>query len=334
MTAWFRRHAILAAVVLSACVSGSPGASTPAGSAISSAPASESPSTPPDVEGRIVFTRSGGIFGDETIFTANADGTDEHQLTDPDAACCPWATRDGARVLFSAEAPDGRITTAIVNFDGSDRFLVPLPDGTLNLGPGPFSPDGTKIAFEGFEFDGEALAGTYIGDADGGNLVRITPKAGIPGDWSPDGAQIVFFRGAPGDDPRPGSLFVVNVDGSEEHQLTPDGVEVACCWSYRWSPDGSRILFADAEGVLWSINPDGTQLTELFVDDIVQHVRRYVVTPTWSPDGSRIMFALDPAPPFSFTATINGLYVIEADGTGLTLIIGGGDYKREPYWVP
>jgi hypothetical protein len=335
MSAGFGRIAFLAALLLSACASGSPVASTPASSATSSAPASAAPSfTPPDLKGRIVFTRSGATFGDDTVFTANANGTGEHQLGDLGASCCPSATRDGARLNISAEAPDGRITTAIVNFDGSDRFLVPLPDGTLNLGPGPFSPDGRRIAFEGFEFTDGSLAGIYIGNTDGTDLVRISRDRDVPGDWSPDGTQVVFFRGPEGDPPPAGSLFVVNVNGSGERQLTPADVEVACCWNYRWSPDGSRILFADAAGVLWVINPDGTDLTKLFVDETVNHVRRNVVTPTWSPDGSQVLFALDANPPFSFRATTTGLYVIEADGTGLTLVIGGGDYKREPYWVP
>jgi Tol biopolymer transport system component len=326
--------ALLATVLLTACTSGSPTASTPVESTIPSAPASEAASfAPPDLAGRIIFTRSGATFGDETVFTANANGTDEHQLTDLGAACCPWATRDGTRIVFSTPAPDGRITTVTVNFDGSDKFVIPLPDGALELGTGPFSPDGHQIAFEGFGGADNALAGIYIGNTDGTNLVKITGR-GIPGDWSPDGTRLVFFRGPDGEPPPAGSLFVINVDGSEEHQLTPEGVEVACCWGYRWSPDGSRIMFADASGVIWVINPDGTDLTQLFVDAEVQHFRRSAVTPTWSPDGTHIMFALASSPPFAFRATTTSLYVIEAGGTGLTLVIAGGDYKREPTWVP
>jgi hypothetical protein len=45
-----------------------------------------------------------------------------------------------------------------------------------------------------------------------------------------------------------------------------------------------------------------------------------------------ILFALDPsANPFAHP--VNGLYVIRADGTGLTLVLGGNDFKREPVWV-
>jgi Tol biopolymer transport system component len=59
---------------------------------------------------------------------------------------------------------------------------------------------------------------------------------------------------------------------------------------------------------------------------------RYAVTPTWSPDGSMIMFALDPTwNPFDHPT--NGRYAIHADGSRLTKVIGGNDFKREPVWV-
>jgi TolB protein len=273
-----------------------------------------------------VFVRVGGTYGDGTVFTANADGTDEHQLSDLGEGCCAFATRDGERVLFDTRAPDGRITTATVDFDGSNKVVIPLPAGTLNLGPGPWSPDGKQIAFEGFDDAHPELTGIYIGSADGTNLVQISHDGGIPADWSPDGTQVLFYR-----DPSH-SLFVVNVDGSGEHQLMTGEVKMPCCWGYRWSPDGSRILFPSDDGILWLINSDGTDLTQLFVDEKVAHIRRAAITPAWSPDGTQVIFALSPQ--IRVENPANELYVIDADGTGLTLVIGGGNFKHEPSWVP
>lgn len=335
-----RSLAVLGVVLLAGCVSGSPAASTPGGSG-ASAPASAAASAArPHLAGRVVFLRAGGSLGDGTVFTAKADGTDEQRLSELGEACCVFATRDGERVLFSTFAPDRRVTVAIVNFDGSDRFLVPLPNGTLNLGPGPFSPDGTQIAFEAFEDPEQPQShGIYIGSADGTNLVQITRGLDIPGDWSPDGSQVLFLRGNPTDLYLPLHLFVVNVDGTGERQLTADEVKVPCCWGYRWSPDGTRIVFADEAGVLWLINPDGSELTQLFVDEKVAHIRRNAITPTWSPDGTQIMFGLSPTrspadPSSPYDPAPNGLYVIDADGSGLTLVIGDATFKREPSWVP
>jgi Tol biopolymer transport system component len=139
---------------------------------------------------------------------------------------------------------------------------------------------------------------------------------------------VLFFVGSEGDPPPAGTLFVVNVDGTSQRQITPDNVAVACCSNFRWSPAGSRILFADQGGVLWLIDPDGTDLTQLFKDT----EGRYAITPTWSPDGTNVMFALDPTSN-QFSHPVNGMYVIDADGSGLTLVIGGDDFKRAPYVV-
>ncbi len=51
---------------------------------------------------------------------------------------------------MSASAPDGqRITTRIIAANGSQERKIPLPDKTLNLGPGAWAPDGKWIAFQG-----------------------------------------------------------------------------------------------------------------------------------------------------------------------------------------
>lgn len=279
--------------------------------------------------GHIIFTRAGDKYGDDTVFVAKVDGTDEHQLSELTQGCCPWATRDGSRVLFAANAPDRRVTTVTENLDGSQRVLLPLPKGTLSLGPGPFSPDGTLVALEGFNESHSALEGIYLERAsDGAGRRQVTKKHFFPGDFSPDGKQLLLFQNASVEHPLPGSLWLVNTDGSGLHQLTAAGTSVQCCFNYRWSPDGNKILFADPGGILWTIAPDGSGLTQVFKDV----VGRYAITPTWSPDGSMIMFALDPTPN-PFDHPVNGIYVILANGSGLKQVMGGDDFKREPVWV-
>jgi Tol biopolymer transport system component len=278
--------------------------------------------------GHVIFTRAGGTYGDETVFVAKVDGTDEHQLSELTHGCCPWATRDGSRIVFAANAPDLRVTAEIENLDGSHRVLLPLPKGKLSLAAGPLSPDGTLVALEGFDDAHSSAEGVYLARAsDGGDRKRVTSKYFAPGDFSPDGKQLLLFQNSSTEHPIPGSLWLVNVDGSGLHQLTAPETMVQCCFNYRWSPDGTKILFA-AEGSLWTIAPDGSGLTQVF--KTVEG--RNAITPTWSPDGSMIMFALDPTPN-PFNHPVNGLYVIFADGSGLKQVIGGDDFKREPVWV-
>ncbi|HET9082833.1 MAG TPA: hypothetical protein VFN41_00405 [Candidatus Limnocylindrales bacterium] len=238
-------------------------------------------------------------------------------------------TRRGSRIVFAADGGRDRITAATSNLAGTHKVVLPLPKGTLSLASGPFSPDGRTIAREGFDDQRPANAGVYVTRASDGKILRrVTRRHFIPGDFSPDGKRLVLFRNTEGQPPPPGRLWIVHVSGTELRPLTPAYLQVQCCNNYRWSPDGSKILFADADGIVWTIAPDGSKLTRLFKDAS----GRYAVTPTWSPDGSMIMLALDPSPnPFEHPP--NGLFVLRSDGSDLRQVIGGNDFKREPTWV-
>jgi Tol biopolymer transport system component len=320
-------------VLLAACGSTpSPAGGGTTASASASPSAPEASFRPPDLAGRILFTRSGGKYGDETIFVANADGTDERQLTEFGVNCCPRFSHDGSRVLFAA--PDGdRVTTAIMNVDGTGYYELPLTSPTLNLGPGAWSPDDTRVALQGWDDTNPHENGVYtMLAADGSDRRQIASNPDqpeVPMDYSPDGTQILVFRESTVQSV--GSYWLVNVDGTHFERLTSEDLKLAI--GGRWSPDESTILFAGGrgqpDGPLWTVQADGTGLAKLFEDS----EGRFAVTPTWSPDGKKIMFALDP-PEDEFEHPPNGIYVIDADGTNLTQVIGGSDFKREPEWRP
>lgn len=284
------------------------------------------------LDGRIVFTRAGGEYGDETIFIANADGSWQRRLTPAGEHCCVRVARDGRRVLFSATTDDGRITTAIMNL--ADRRVRALPlRGNLNFGPGSWSPNGSRIAVEVWDEGDPGASGIYlVRSADGGGLKRLTTvrktATHIPGDFSPDGKWLAYLNA--GDTPSVGQLFIVPVDGSTPpKRLSPRDFRVGY-GSIRFSPDGRRILFNDGRdsprGALWTVRPDGKGLVKVF-----DHDELFASHATWSPDGDQIMFAMHPIaddhahPP-------NGLYVIDTDGDNLRQVLGGDDHKREPEW--
>lgn len=319
---------MVALIVLAACsnagqVSSPPATPTPSASA--------SASTEPGINvsgltGRITFSRAGGTYGDETIFVMNADGTGEQLLTTLGGGAEARLRRDGGRLLFATGGPDDRLTIVTMKLDGSDTVRLPISEPNINLGNGQWSPDGSQILAQGFaEPDPDLLGGLYLMNAqDGSGLHRITTACEVPGDFSPDGTRILCAHGDPV------QLFVVNVDGSGAQQITPAGTDVMCC-TFRWSPDGTRILFfgsGQQNGSLWLVNPDGTNLTELYRDPL----GRYAISPSWSPDGSMILFSLDPTPD-SFAHPANTLYVMFADGTGLTPLITSNDFKRNPDWA-
>lgn len=108
-----------------------PSAPESAASPPASSPAQLSPSVPAPssttlpmaaLTGRIVFTRAGGPFGDETIFTAAADGTNELQLTENGESCCVRVSPDGRTVADDFEhRPNGLY---VIDADGSNLRQV------------------------------------------------------------------------------------------------------------------------------------------------------------------------------------------------------------------
>lgn len=168
---------------------------------------------------------------------------------------------DGKRIAFAANR-DGNWEIYTVHADGS--HLVNLThDPGYDADPA-WSPDGTKIAFASRRrgFKGFRV---FVMDADGGNP-RVVTSTDSPGyvypAWSPDGKQLVY--GGPCGEAT--ELFVCNVDGTQERQLTHlDGMSSLAAWS----PDGKRIAFQYIRrgarvSSLCVINTDGSGLTTIF----------------------------------------------------------------------
>ena len=301
----------------------------------SSAPiaATSTPSAEPiSLEGRI-------LLGLDTLYVANADGSDPQQVYAPGAYCCAdRISPDRTRILVMPGTDDtGSVRGGTLALDGTDFALLPRPDETLNLVPQAWSPDGERIAFEGWDESDPSRTGIYTARVDGTDLRRVTTSPGLPHDtaldYSPDGTQLVFYRAVRAEPDFPidigGSLWVVNVDGSDAHEL--DTGDVRPWWTARWSPDGSTIVFTEERlqptGAIWTINPDGSNLTKVFEDP----EGRFARAPVWSPDGSRIMFYLHPISD-NFQHDPNEIYAINANGSGLTLVIGGPTYKYVMEW--
>ncbi len=331
-----RRLTTLLALGLVGCAA-SPTASAPTttGGGPSSAPATSTVVTVPSaLEGRIVLGNR------DTFYLANADGSAVEQLGDPRQYCCvARISPDHLRILTMPGTDRiGAVTGGTLTLQQPHFDLMPVGDSTLNLVPQAWSPDGTRIAFEGWDDSDPNRTGIYTSrSAEGADMLRVTTATGrahdIPLDYSPDGQQVVFYRAIRAEPDFPidtgGSLWVVNADGTNAHQL--DTGTVRPWWWARWSPDGSKIVFGaerlQPTGGLWTIKPDGSSLTVLVRGSASQ----FPVGPVWSPDGNAVMFAMNPIND-AFQHPDNEIDVINADGSGLAPVIVGPGHKRLSDW--
>jgi Tol biopolymer transport system component len=263
--------------------------------------------------GRLVYDGSNGVY------IANSDGS-QSALLEQYSCCASWSP-DGTRIALPFLAPDGvRLTTAIVNPDGSALTMLPLPDPTLNLAGGYWSPDGKRLVVQGWDDGNPSRNGVYTEATDGSGLVRVTTGFDAPADFSPDGSRIVFFRQAQGPRPRY-ALFVVGVNGGPVRQISPWQLDAGTA---SWSPNGQWIITDDGLGHLYEVHPDGSGL---HVIALRVTSRQFAKTPGWSPDGTKIVFAL-------FTGTSPGtgqeaIYTANADGSDMQSTGLQGDF---PDW--
>jgi Tol biopolymer transport system component len=293
----------------------------------------------PGPNGRIAFDRVDPASGNQFIFTANPDGSVVGQLVLVPGSGPSWS-HDGRKLAFTALAPDGRITTATADADGSDYTVLPIDDPTLNVGcfDGAWSPNDAQLACESFDNTNPDRGGIYtISSADGSDLTRLTnPQGGDdqPGAYSPNGKQLVFARFDP--DHNPLGLFVVNTDATHLRRITPPGMIIQDGNDGDWSPQGNEIIFSrhvtsDVFGSIWVIHADGRGLHEIRIrgldcgasvsdpDGFGCH------EPHWSPDGKKIIFAA------SSPAIGTNIYIANSDGTGLTQLTQDGN-DDDPAW--
>ena len=154
--------------------------------------------------------------------------------------------------------------------DGNEQIYVMNPDGSsptrVTKGPAvhqvsAWSPDRTRLLISSHDTGIDAV---YVVNADGSGQTRLTsgPFAASDARWPSDGQRIVFHE----DTSIHGcfQVFVMDADGSNQHQLTPDGE--ACNWAPSWSPDGKKIAFGstrDGNFDIYLMNADGSGQTRL-----------------------------------------------------------------------
>ena len=277
-------------------------------------------------EGKIVFYSD--RTEDRQIFIMNPDGSNITNLTENTSLNInPVISYNGSKILFSSGREDQEFKLFTMNPDGSDVTKVADLQQVVTLREPTYSPDGSRIAFNGYEADGNGARDIYVMDADGTNLERLTDNGqtlDLNQVWSPSGDRIAFTSGRDGD----AEIYTMKPDGSDVQQLTNNSYADA---TPAWSPDGSKIAYASRPNDyadIYTMDADGNNKTR-----ITDHPETDEF-PNWSPDGSEIVFET------LRDGYVSEIYKINADGSGGATLLTTFDESSispygsdsDPYW--
>ena len=209
---------------------------------------------------------------------------------------------DGGELLVSENGNLWRVP-----LDGSEAIL--LGDGEP-IDSASFSPDGTAIAFAGYDGSFEAAQQSDIWTAqwpflDGRRQITATPQWEYGAVWSPDGDNIAFVR-AEQFIPGPGGVVVIADQEGEARVLESPVVE---------------FVAAEIETFLGVIDTNSVDEQQWQISDL-----------TWSPDGKRLAYTVRADVPVETEDAaqsmlpLMGLVIVTVD-TGETLtLVPAGDY--------
>jgi len=234
--------------------------------------------------------------------------------------------------VFTAKAKnDGNSTIYIV--DGERHLVHRVTDSKINSLSPSWSPATNQVVYVSNVTGTSQIYGSGL-DGHARQLTSGTYSHTLPS-WSPDSKNIAYIsHETPG-----GEIYISDADGNNSH-LVPLDMPVDSM--PRWSPDGTRLLFASTDKYHHNITldgaitinetltlnaydashlPDGSHLsaeTNVYtvtldgnLHPLTESLAFNAYDPVWSPDGQDIVFPVD-----------------DSDGTNIYLLNGGGNPQR------
>src|SRR5262245_39818928 len=177
---------------------------------------------PRGFNGKIVTNSDNLVTGEEQVYTVDPDGTDRQPVYN-NSEVGAWSPNGRRLTLFLQPGPE-----LLFDVDTGATTDLGLPGDLypdLLLFCGVWSPDGARLACEGFGQTDPSLNGVYtLRASDGGDLQGVTydPNGDdAPSDYSPNGNRLVITRA----NETTYELDTVKLDGSGMKRITPEGMD-------------------------------------------------------------------------------------------------------------
>jgi TolB protein len=185
------------------------------------------------------------------------------------------------------------------------------------------SPNG-KIIFQSTQGSDGFTNDLYVMDADGKRQTRLTDDPGddVSGVWSQQGDKIAFLSNRRGGD---SEIYLMNADGGNQHPLRD--VNPVYTAAFVWSPDGTRLAYAEG-GNVYVVEADGAAPP---VDvSVNKPVGSSDSRPSWSPNGGQLVVLNSTA-----CGGCSDVHVVNAaDGGGRVALSTGPGFDADPTWAP
>jgi Tol biopolymer transport system component len=278
----------------------------------------------PTVAGSIAFAGGYGGDGAKDMYVVNTDGSGLTTIAEAMASEeYPVWSPDGKKIEYSRGQPGGFYDVWVMNVDGSGKTR--LTHGRLGGSFGGWSPDGSRIAYSSWYFPPESYppAHVFVMNADGSSPRQLTrgPHYDLYPSWAANGA-ILFLRKLKGLEGEQGDVFSVRPDGTGLTRVT----KLDSVGGFAPSPDGKLLAVHDktvGKVLLMHLAGNGATRTILDTD-----FRWDYMNISWSPDGKALALGHNP----EFAPSLDSLYVVNVDGSGLSEIPGVSGFS--PAWRP
>ena len=236
------------------------------------------------------------------IFVVGDDGTLLKRLSDGAAPgeearsgdFSPSWSPNGQRIVFARQTNEGYGRTRLFTMraNGSDqRRLIPSPPPEYGDEHQPaWSPTADLIVFTSPDLATCFRSAISRVASDGTGLRKLGPAGHqqYAPTFTPDGRRVVYYGGpfscGPGQPQTPPpdhGMWMVDVDGANPQRLTAGDIRIAAN-GLSFSPDGERMAVTLADGSLYTIRTDGSELTRLTTG--------LALDPDWSGAGNAIFF--------------------------------------------